>query len=345
MLSEGDEPNLDPRCRGQSWLRADPNPRLATHERHASESRPLSGDLRQGTYSIVARDPSSGELGVAVESHWFSVGSVVPWAAPGIGAVATQSIAEPAYGPRLLDRIAAGQAVGDALDELLAADQQARFRQVAAVDARGAVAVHTGDGCIPHAGHAEGEGFCAQANLMASQDVWPAMVRAFAAAEGRLARRLLTSLEAGEAAGGDVRGRQSAALLVVPAEGEGWRKVIDLRVEDHREPLEEMARLLDLSDAYALAAEGDELAGAGRHEQGAERYRRAAALAPDSDELLFWAGLALAQHGDLEGALERLRRAMGIHPGWRELLARLDPEIAPGAEPAREALGIGRFSR
>src|ERR671924_84801 len=137
MLSEGDEPNLDPRCRGQSWLRADPNPRLATHERHASESRPLSGDLRQGTYSIVARDPSSGELGVAVESHWFSVGSVVPWAAPGVGAVATQSIAEPAYGARLLDRVAAGEVVGDALEELLAGDEQARFRQVAAVDAGG----------------------------------------------------------------------------------------------------------------------------------------------------------------------------------------------------------------
>ena len=300
--------------------------------------------MRQGTYSIVARDPSSGELGVAVQSHWFSVGSIVPWAAPGVGAVATQSIAEPAYGPRLLDRIAAGQAVGDALAELLAADRQARFRQVAAVDARGSVAAHTGDGCIAHAGHAEGESFCGQANLMASPDVWPAMAQAFAAAEGRLSRRLLASLEAGEAAGGDVRGRQSAALLVVPAAGERWRKLTDLRVEDHPEPLDELGRLLDLSEAYALAAEGDELTGAGRHEQAAARYRRAAALVPDSDELLFWAGLALAQLGDLEGALERLRRAIDIHAGWRELLARLDPEIAPGAEQAREALGIGRAS-
>jgi uncharacterized Ntn-hydrolase superfamily protein len=298
--------------------------------------------VRRGTYSIVARDPVSGELGVAVQSHWFSVGSIVPWAAPGIGAVATQSVAEPAYGPRLLDRIAAGQPVGDALAELLAADEQAGFRQVAAIDARGAVAAHTGNGCIAHAGHAEGESFCVQANLMASPKVWPAMARAFAAATGRLSRRLLASLEAGEAAGGDVRGRQSAALLVVPAAGERWREVTDLRVEDHPEPLDELARLLDLSEAYALAAEGDELAGAGRHEQAAERYRRAAALAPESDELLFWAGLALAQLGDLEGARERLRRAMDIHPGWAELLARLDPEIAPGAEPAREALGIDR---
>ena len=298
---------------------------------------------RHGTYSIVARDPTSGELGVAVQSHWFSVGSIVPWAAPGVGAVATQSIAEPAYGPRLLDRIAAGQAVGEALDELLAADREARFRQVAAVDARGAVASHTGDDCIPHAGDTAGEAFCTQANLMTSPDVWPAMARAFATAEGRLSRRLLASLEAGEAAGGDLRGRQSAALLVVPAEGERWRKVTDVRVDDHPEPLEELARLLDLSEAYALASEGDELAGAERHEQAAERYRQAAALAPDSDELLFWAGLALAQQGDLEGALERLRRATDIHPGWRELLARLDPEIAPGAEPAREALGIDRL--
>jgi uncharacterized Ntn-hydrolase superfamily protein len=331
MLPEDDETAI--------WL-----PRSTTYGRYASPGRQGPVSVRRGTYSIVARDPTSGELGVAVQSHWFSVGSIVPWAAPGVGAVATQSIAEPAYGPRLLDRIAAGEAVGDALEELLAADEQARFRQVAAVDAGGAVVAHTGDGCIAHAGHAEGESFCAQANMMGSPDVWPAMVRAFSAAEGRLSRRLLASLEAGEAAGGDVRGRQSAALVVVPAEGGRWQKVTDLRVEDHPEPLEELARLLDLSEAYALAAEGDELAGAGRHDQAAERYRRAAALAPNRDELLFWAGLAMAQHGDLRGALEHLRRAMEIHAGWRELLARLDPAIAPGAEPAREALGIDRVT-
>jgi uncharacterized Ntn-hydrolase superfamily protein len=296
--------------------------------------------MRQGTYSIVARDPATGELGVAVQSHWFSVGSIVSWALPGIGAVATQSIAEPAYGPRLLDRLRRGESPGNAMQALLDADEQERFRQVAVVDAKGGVAVHTGTGCIPYAGDAQGDGFSAQANMMASPEVWPAMAEAFAAAEGPLARRLLAALEAAEAAGGDIRGRQSAALLVVPAAGETWEKVADLRVEDDPEPLAELGRLLDLSDAYAVATEGDDLVGEGRHAEAAERYRHASELVPDSDELLFWAGLGIAQGGDVDEGAGYVRRAIELHPGWRELLARLDPEIAPGAEPVREALGI-----
>src|SRR3954449_11425986 len=138
--------------------------------------KPVGGSVvRRATYSIVARDPATGELGVAVQSHWFSVGSIVSWAEPGVGAVATQSIAEPAYGPRLLERLRSGQSPRDALDELLAADEHARVRQVAVVDGTGAAAVHTGDGCIPYAGHVEGEGFTAQANMMAGPEVWPAM--------------------------------------------------------------------------------------------------------------------------------------------------------------------------
>jgi len=296
--------------------------------------------VRRGTYSIVARDPHTGELGVAVQSHWFSVGSIVSWAMPGIGAVATQSIAEPAYGPRLLDRLREGESPSNALQALLAADEQARFRQVAAVDAGGAVAVHTGDGCIPEAGHVECDGFSVQANMMASPEVWPAMAEAFGAADGPLARRLLATLEAAEAAGGDVRGRQSAALLVVPATGEVWQKVADLRVEDDPEPLAELRRLLDLCDAYAVATEGDDLVGEGLHAEAAERYRRASELVPNSDELLFWAGLGVAQGGDVDEGAGYVRRAIELHPGWRELLARLDPEIAPGAEPVREALGV-----
>jgi uncharacterized Ntn-hydrolase superfamily protein len=296
--------------------------------------------VRRGTYSIVARDPETGELGVAVQSHWFSVGSVVSWAQPGIGAVATQSIAEPAYGPRLLERLRGGQAPGEALDELLAADQQARFRQVAVVDGGGAVAVHTGDGCIPYAGHLEGDGFSAQANMMAGPEVWPAMAETFEAATGALPRRLLAALDAGEAAGGDVRGRQSAALLSVPAEGEAWQRTVELRVEDHQDPLGELRRLLDLADAYAVASEGDELVGAGRHADAAECYRRASQLAPANDELLFWAGLALAQGGDLDGGVERVRSAIEMHSGWRDLLERLKPEIAPAAATVRAELGI-----
>jgi uncharacterized Ntn-hydrolase superfamily protein len=294
---------------------------------------------RRGTYSIVARDPHSGELGVAVQSHWFAVGPIVPWVRPGVGAVATQSIAEPAYVPRALDGLAAGARARAALDELVADDELARFRQVAVVDAHGNAAAFTGEGCIAYAGHREGREYSAQANMMASPEVWPAMAHAFEAATGPLARRLLAALHAAEARGGDARGRQSCALVVAPAHGEAWQRTVDLRVDDHPEPLAELDRLLDLSDAYALATEGDDLVGQGRHDEAGERYRSASALAPRNHELLFWAGLAAAQAGDLPTALERVREAIRLQPGWRELLDRLDAEIAPGAPAVREALG------
>jgi uncharacterized Ntn-hydrolase superfamily protein len=296
--------------------------------------------VRTGTYSIVARDEASGAIGAAVQSHWFSVGSVVTWGRAGVGAVATQSVAEPAYGPRLLDRLEGGEAPGDALRALTAEDSAARFRQVAVVGADGEVAVHTGEGCIAHAGHQTGEGFSTQANMMASDAVWPAMAKAFSAAGGPLARRMLAALEAGEAAGGDVRGRQSAALLVVPAEGETWRREVELRVEDDAEPLAELARLLDLHDAYALAGEGDELAGQGRDDEASQKYRAAAQLAPDNEELLFWSGLAQMKSGELEAGTDVLRRVIAANDGWRQLLLRLDDDLAPGIGEARGALGL-----
>jgi uncharacterized Ntn-hydrolase superfamily protein len=294
--------------------------------------------MRRGTYSIVGRDPDTGELGVAVQSHWFSVGSIVSWAEPGVGAVATQAIAEPAYGPRLLELMRAGESPGAALRTLLDADEKARFRQVAVVDASGAGAVHTGDDCIPHAGHTEGEDFSAQANMMASADVWPAMAKAFRAAAGPLARRLFAALEAAEAAGGDVRGRQSAALLVVPAEGESWRRDTDLRVEDHPQPLAELKRLLDLHEAYDLANRADDLGAAGRHEEAGQAFLRAMKLAPGNAELLFWGGLGLAQQ-NVEAGSGLVNQAIEANPAWGELLGRLEPEIAPAAEAVRLALG------
>jgi uncharacterized Ntn-hydrolase superfamily protein len=294
--------------------------------------------VRRGTYSIVARDPRTGELGVGVQSHWFSVGSVVSWARPGVGAVATQSLVEPAYGPRALDLLAEGLDAAEALRRLVAADDRERVRQVAVVDSRGGVGVHTGEGCVAFAGNQTGAQFSVQANMMASTEVWPAMARAYEAGEGPLARRLLAALNAAEDAGGDARGRQSAVLLVAPAEGEPWRRTVDLRVEDHDEPLAELDRLLDLADAYALATQGDELVGAGRHEEAADRYTRAAALAPDNHELLFWSGLAAAQGGDMDTALQRVRRAIELQPGWRDMLGRLEPEIAPSAAAVRAAL-------
>ncbi len=280
-------------------------------------------------------------LGAAVQSHWFAVGPIVPWVRPGIGAVCTQSVAEKAFGPKLLDRLEAGEAPREALDSLLAADPAARFRQVSVVDGHGSVATHTGEGCIAFAGHLSGSGFSVQANMMASERVWPEMARAFseAGAAVPLARRLLAALRAAEAAGGDVRGRQSAAIVVAPASGERWRTVTDVRVDDHPEPLDELERLLVLSDAYALATEGDDLIGEGRHAEAGERYGRAAALVPDNHELLFWAGLAAWDAGDQVLALERVRRAIELQPGWAELLPRLSSDISPAAPAVARALG------
>ena len=294
--------------------------------------------VRRGTYSIVARDPESGALGVAVQSHWFSVGSVVSWARAGVGAVATQSIADPAYGPNALDLLEQGVSPQDALDRLTGEDQRQAFRQVAVVDAHGRVATHTGASCMAYAGHDSGDGFSVQANMMASAEVWPAMARAFDASSGPLARRLIAALRAAEGAGGDVRGRQSSAIVVAPPEGEPWRLLVDLRVEDHPEPLDEIERLLDLSDAYRLASDADELVGQGRHDEAAERYVRAAELAPGNHELIFWAGMSAAEGGDMATALERVRAAIAMQPGWAELLERLEPEIAPSAAAVRAAL-------
>jgi uncharacterized Ntn-hydrolase superfamily protein len=298
--------------------------------------------VRRGTYSIVARDEETGELGAAVQSHWFSVGSIVTWARPGVGAVCTQSVAEKAYGPRLLDALEAGALPGDALRALLEADATGEYRQVAVIGTDGPPAVHTGPGCVAFSGHATGDAFSVQANMMASDQVWPQMAAAFTAATGPLSRRLLAALRGAEAAGGDVRGKQSSAMVVVPPSGEPWRRTVDLRVEDHDEPLDELERLLVLHDAYALATRGDDLMGEGHHAEAGEAYRAAAALAPDNHELLFWAGLAEFDHGDREAGLAQVRRAIELQPGWRSLLSRLEPEVAPAAARVLVALSETR---
>jgi uncharacterized Ntn-hydrolase superfamily protein len=283
------------------------------------------------TYSIVARDTATGELGVAVQSHWFAVGPIVPWSRPGVGAIATQANVEVGYGPRALELLAAGVAAPDALARLLAQDPGAAGRQVAIVDARGRVAVHTGAGCIPFAGHATGDGVSCQANIMASERVWPAMLDAFGATEGALTPRLMAALDAGERAGGDIRGRQSAAIMVVPAEGNWWERVVSLHVEDHPEPLSELRRLLGLHEAYELAGRADELVSEGRHDEAARLYGMAGALAPDNHELRFWAGMGAAQAGDIDRGLLDVRAAIAMQPGWRPLLERLPADVAPSA--------------
>ncbi len=295
------------------------------------------------TYSIVARDPKTGELGVAVQSHWFSVGGIVTWAEPGVGAVATQANAEPGYGPRALALLRGGKSAREALAALLEADPQREVRQVAVVDAHGIVAAHTGTQTIPFAGHESGDQFSAQANLMANAKVWPAMARAFRASTGPLAERMLAALEAAQAAGGDVRGKQSAAILVVGPErdAEPWTHVkVNLRVDDAREPLVELRRLLRLSRAYERANDGDAATAKGDFAGAARAYVDAAKLAPDNDELAFWAALAQAAAGHTDEAVADLDRLFKINPGWRALLPRLRATDSPGVPVVQKRLGL-----
>ena len=290
------------------------------------------------TYSIVARDPITGEIGVAVQSHFFSVGPVVPWAMAGVGAVATQATAEVSFGPRGLALLRGGLDAAGGLERLLSADPSARERQVAIVDAAGNVAAYTGVGCIPEAGHLTGTAVSCQGNIMASRDVWPAMLDAFESSGGTLVERLLVALDAAELAGGDLRGRQSAAILVVPAEGEEWQTSISLRVEDHPEPLGELRRLVELHGAYELAFRADALIHRGHPEQAALLLRQARERAPGNHELLFWSGLAAADRGELDEALAAVREAIAMQGGWGIVLRRLTPEVAPSAAVVLEML-------
>jgi uncharacterized Ntn-hydrolase superfamily protein len=291
------------------------------------------------TYSLVAFDPDTGECGVAVQSHWFSVGGLVTWGEPGVGAVATQANVEVAYGPRGLARMRARASAPETLAELIGADEMAASRQVAMIDAYGGVGAHTGSECMSFAGQTVGHHHSAQANLMRSDRVWGAMSEAFLAASGGLTERLLDALDAGEAAGGDIRGRQSAAILVVPGAGEPWDRVVEVRVEDHPEPLRELRRLVGLKAAYVVAAEGDELLGAGDLDAAANRFLAAWQLGPDVIEMRFWAGLSLVHRGEAERGAELLRGTIAEHDGWRDLLTMLTPADGPGVAEARRLLG------
>lgn len=256
------------------------------------------------TYSLVIRDAATKQFGVAVESHYFSVGSVVPWARPGVGAVATQAFAEVTYGPKGLDRMAAGESAPDALTALLGEDGMSFMRQVAMVDAQGRAAAHTGDRCIAHASHIVGDGWTVEANMMRNPGVPEAMADAVSAnADAPLADRLLAALDAAEAAGGDVRGKQSAAMLIVPDDAEPWRRLLDLRVEDSTDPLGEMRRLLGLHKAYREGGDPSVLG--------------------DNFELQFWQMVAVAAGGDIDKAREMLAAAAKVEPGWAELVGRL----------------------
>jgi uncharacterized Ntn-hydrolase superfamily protein len=280
------------------------------------------------TYSIVARDPETGELGVAVQSHYFQVGPVVPWGLAGVGAVATQSNVNISFGPAGVELMRLGCPAGGALAAVLAGDPEREARQCAMVDAAGRAAAHTGAGCIAEAGHRVGDGFSVQANLMERDTVWDAMAGAFEAAGGPLAERMLAALDAAEEEGGDVRGRQSAAMVVLSGRPSGrvWEdRVIDLRVEDHHEPLLELRRLLRYRRAYQAAAAGD-VAG----------YRRALEIAPEIVQLRFFAGVALARAGEWDEALVLLREAVEVEPRWRLTLPRMVPAGRVGGDLAAD---------
>ena len=280
------------------------------------------------TYSIVARDPATGELGVAVQSHAFSVGSGVSWAEAGVGAVATQSFIDPSYGPLGLDLMRAGRSAPDALKGLIAGDDGRDVRQVAMVDASGRVAAHTGVKCIPSAGQHVGNGYSVQANLMDNDGVWPAMAKAFEAGKGDLAERMLQALEAAQAAGGDIRGMQSAALLVVKGVSSGkpyagQDKIFDLCVEDNPQPLAELRRLVNFQRANNLASDGDRYFEKKDHAAALKAYAAAEALVPDFAEMAFWHAVALANTGKVDDSLPIFAKAYRLDPVLRKLPPRL----------------------
>jgi uncharacterized Ntn-hydrolase superfamily protein len=294
------------------------------------------------TYSIVARDAKTGDLGVAVQSHWFAVGPLVPWAEAGVGAVATQSFIDASYGKLGLDLMRAGRSAPDALKGLIAADANRDVRQVAMIDARGNVAAHTGVKCIPAAGQHTGANYSVQANLMLSDTVWPAMAKAFEAAEGDLASRLMAALAAAQAAGGDIRGKQSAALVVVSGKpsGKPWQdRIFDLRVDDHPDPIAELGRLVKLQRAYNLMNDGDLAVERNDHEAALKAYGAAQALVPDSLEMTYWHAVALVNMKRVDESLPLFRKVFAADLNWKTLTPRL-PSVGllPDDKPALEKI-------
>jgi len=305
--------------------------------RAGEDSAPITGRPVH-TYSIVARDPTSGQLGVAVQSHWFSVGTLVPWARAGVGAVATQSFVEVRYGASGLNLMATGLSAQRTLDALLAADANPGVRQVAMIDSNGQIAVHTGENCIQYAGHLAGENFSVQSNLMIRPGVPEAMAEAFQQARGPLAERMLTALEAAQSVGGDLRGKQSAAILVVSgkASGRPWEdRLVDLHVEDNPQPLKELQRLLTLNTAYEHMNQGDHALESGDIDAALEEYGQAEALQPDNLEMKFWHAVSLVNAGRIDAAVPIFAGIIRDDERWRVLLPRL---VQAGLLDADEAV-------
>ena len=278
------------------------------------------------TYSIVALDRKTNQIGVAVQSHWFAVGALCPWIEPGVGVVVTQSMVEVSYGPKGLSLLREGKTARQALDELLEEDTGKELRQVAIVDAQGNAAAHTGKRCIAEAGHQIGESYSAQANMMLNNTVWDAMANGYENSQGNLADRLLSALQAAQGAGGDIRGKQSASLLVSEntKDDTPWKHVLtNLRVDDHPDPILELNRLLDIQYTYDLMNEGDDLLSKNENEAAKIKYQQAAKLAPDIEELPFWHAVTLANTGKVNEALPIFKRVFKINKDWALLVQRL----------------------
>ena len=300
------------------------------------------------TFSIVAFDPATGEMGVAVQSHWFAVGGEVPWAEAGVGAVATQSFIDPSYGPLGLNLMRAGKSAPDALHGLLIADAACNVRQVAMVDTQGRVATFTGAKDVQPAGGIAGsasgsatpiqcggqtggsmmmgKNYAVQANLMSNDKIWPAMSKAYESAKGDLAERILAALDAAQAAGGDVRGRQSAAILIVPAKGTGkpWQDYLfNLRVDDSAEPLKELRRLVTLQRAYNHMNAGDKAVELHDNAGALREYGAAELLVPENAEMIYWHAVALANMGRVDDSLPLFKKVFAMDHNWVDLTPRL----------------------
>ena len=291
-----------------------------------SSAQIFNGGPLTHTYSIVARDTITGEMGVAVQSHWFSVGSIVSWAEAGVGAVATQSLVNVSFGQRGLDLLRRGKTAGEVLKELLSSDEGADFRQVAIVDGKGNIAVHTGKKCIAEAGHIIGGNYSVQANMMLNSTIWPAMSKAFEAASGPLAERMVAALKAAENQGGDIRGQQSAAVLVVRGQPTGkiWEdRIIDIRVEDHPDAVDEIERILRVYRAYEHMNKGDLAIEHGDEQAALREYSTAGSMFPDNIEMKYWHAVSLVNIGKIESALPMFRSIFEKDSNWISLTQRI----------------------
>lgn len=278
------------------------------------------------TYSIVARDPVTGEMGVAVQSHWFSVGSIVSWGEAGVGVVATQSFVNPSFGIRGLELLKSGKSPQEAVDELISSDEGRDVRQLAILDSKGRSASYTGKNCIQEAGNIAKENYSVQANMMLTGKVWSAMSKAFEESNGQLAERMITALEVAQSEGGDIRGKQSASLLIVKGESTGkiWEdRYIDLRVEDNSDPVEELKRLLQVFRAYEHMNNGDLAIEKNDMELAMKEYSAAEQMFPDNPEMKYWHAITLVNNGKLEEALPMLKEVFSKDTNWKTLTERL----------------------